>query len=182
MTPRIPHTVLGVLKDMQRQGFTGWVAGGAVRDSIMGRPVKDYDLFFRADGAPESFYSAVYSTLFPLAVTLDDSGERGSGGICVTQRILAGNLDMLLMGIEYRSIERHMVEFNFGFNQAAVDADGELVTLPQFERDIANKTATFLTTSKWYNENPDMCVSFTRAKWREHYAPKYPEFTPVWPA
>jgi len=41
---KTPHKVSEVCQTLQRAGFQSWVVGGAVRDSLMGRPASDWDI------------------------------------------------------------------------------------------------------------------------------------------
>ena len=38
------HTALRILKQIRKAGFTAYFAGGSVRDKLLGREAKDYDI------------------------------------------------------------------------------------------------------------------------------------------
>lgn len=57
------HTALNILRQIRKAGFTAYFAGGSVRDRLLGRPAKDFDI---ATGAlPEQI-----EALFPKTVAV----------------------------------------------------------------------------------------------------------------
>jgi poly(A) polymerase/tRNA nucleotidyltransferase (CCA-adding enzyme) len=40
----IPDYVLRIAKELQRQGFEGWIVGGSIRDLLFGKTASDYDI------------------------------------------------------------------------------------------------------------------------------------------
>jgi poly(A) polymerase len=57
------HTALRILKQIRTAGFTAYLAGGSVRDKLLGREAKDYDIATSA--TPEQI-----EALFPKTVTV----------------------------------------------------------------------------------------------------------------
>lgn len=57
------HTALKILKQIRTTGFTAYFAGGSVRDKLLGRPAKDYDIATNA--LPEQI-----EALFPKTVAV----------------------------------------------------------------------------------------------------------------
>ena len=57
------HTALNILKQIRAAGFTACFAGGSVRDRLLGRPAKDYDIATNA--RPEQI-----EALFPKTVAV----------------------------------------------------------------------------------------------------------------
>jgi poly(A) polymerase len=57
------HTALEILKQIRKAGFTAFFAGGSVRDKLLGRPAKDYDIATSA--RPEQI-----EALFPKTVAV----------------------------------------------------------------------------------------------------------------
>jgi poly(A) polymerase len=69
------HTALKVLKKLQAAGFTALFAGGCVRDRLLGRTPKDYDI--ATDARPEAIEALFPRTLalgkaFGVIVVLED--------------------------------------------------------------------------------------------------------------
>lgn len=66
---RIPTPVLEILSTLERAGFEAFVVGGCVRDLILGREPKDWDITTNARPEeiqnifPESFYENVFGTV-----------------------------------------------------------------------------------------------------------------------
>ncbi len=57
MNQPIPENVLYVIAALKEKGVDSWVIGGAVRDTLLGRPVHDWDL--TAVGTPEQMLAAL---------------------------------------------------------------------------------------------------------------------------
>lgn len=60
---RCEHTALEILKQIRKAGFTAFFAGGSVRDKLLGRPAKDFDIATNA--RPEQI-----EALFPKTVAV----------------------------------------------------------------------------------------------------------------
>ncbi len=46
----IPEKIMGIMKSLEGNGYQAYIVGGAVRDIILGREPKDYDIFTNASG------------------------------------------------------------------------------------------------------------------------------------
>lgn len=57
----IPPEIKEVLDTLHRHGFDGFIVGGAVRDTLLGRPVSDYDI--TTDALPEQVKSLFEKTI-----------------------------------------------------------------------------------------------------------------------
>jgi tRNA nucleotidyltransferase (CCA-adding enzyme) len=57
----VPEHVFAIAKKLQEKGHRSWIVGGCVRDSILGKPVADWDLC--TDARPEALMK-----IFPRAV------------------------------------------------------------------------------------------------------------------
>ena len=64
----VPAPVTGIIEKLRSAGFEAFIAGGAVRDLLLGRPVNDYDVATNAK--PQEILS-----LFPSAVFVDPSSS-----------------------------------------------------------------------------------------------------------
>jgi len=70
----IPETVLNVAKTLKDKGFLAFLAGGCVRDSLIGRAPKDWDI--ATDAKPEQiielFEKTVYENRFGTVTIVDE--------------------------------------------------------------------------------------------------------------
>ena len=57
----IPPEIIEVLETLYQHGFEGYVVGGAVRDTLLGRPVSDYDV--TTDALPEQVKALFEKTI-----------------------------------------------------------------------------------------------------------------------
>jgi len=74
--PLVPRPVLGLLRTLWSAGYSAYVVGGSLRDALLGRPARDWDLATSAlpDQTLELFPGAVYENRFGT-VAVRRSGE-----------------------------------------------------------------------------------------------------------
>jgi len=69
MKLKLSPAVVEILKTLDKAGYEGWIVGGAVRDSILGREVTDWDVTTNATPEQvlplfsESFYDNAFGTV-----------------------------------------------------------------------------------------------------------------------
>ena len=122
-------------------------AGGCLRDTLLERPVKDYDLFIEYD----DWYNAmvVLSQEFPGNIGLkhctnEAMGAYGSGEARIAEvdsRLLLGDyiVDFIRLPENY-PLDKVVEEFDTGISK--VSFDGKLRITPEFYKDVAEKTIT----------------------------------------
>ena len=74
-SPALPAAVRDLLKTLWSAGHAGYVVGGSLRDTLLGRPAKDWDLATSAlpEVTAALFPTAVYDNAFGMvAVRIDD--------------------------------------------------------------------------------------------------------------
>jgi tRNA nucleotidyltransferase/poly(A) polymerase len=72
------HTALKILKQIRMSGFTAFFAGGSVRDKLLGREAKDYDIATNA--TPDQIEALFQKTVavgkaFGVIVVVEDGTE-----------------------------------------------------------------------------------------------------------
>jgi hypothetical protein len=144
------------------------VAGGAVRDYNMDKPVKDIDIFLNTDAdtlldrTPELGFGP-YSHVYEQKKAYD-------------RQIIEDVINFQVLGHDVQLIAKKMDDlnpasifecFDFGFCQAAFDADNGLVYSPAYHLDKQSGTCTLLTNDenweksykrylKWLDKYPDL--------------------------
>lgn len=146
----IPHPILAVAKTLQNKGFSAYLVGGCVRDSLMNRTPKDWDITTNAK--PEDIVAAFSKTVY----------ENKFGTVTVINEELKGEETKNLKNVEvtpYRqeanySDQRHPDEIkfcdkleddlsrrDFTINALAYEPfTGELIDLYNGLRDIKDKS------------------------------------------
>lgn len=136
----VPAEIVGILKTLERNGYKAYLAGGCVRDMIMGRPVHDWDA---ATSAP----AAVVSGMF---LKTADTGIK-YGTVTVFSGTEKAEVTTFRSDGEY-SDSRHPenVHFvsdiaedikrrDFTINAMALSADGELIDMHGGFADIKSR-------------------------------------------
>jgi hypothetical protein len=133
------------------------IVGGAVRDTILGRPVKDYDVFVHhTTDLPDQFWEQAetrseYSDLSEdreLVVVARNNGEIEVEGIPID--ILIGP-----------SIEKFIDSFDFGLCKVAyagTPGRAILLTPDEFIADYTNKTLTLLPSAHNYQAHMERMI------------------------
>jgi hypothetical protein len=142
---RTVHYYNNILEALQRQ-LSGCphIAGGAVRDTILERPIRDVDIFVRFDTA-ETAAATLRSDFGYVKVGEWQQYNKFSDPIiaCVAKFEKADETIPICIIALKRGLtpDENITRFDFGVCMAAW-ADGELTTSPQFIKDIESKTFT----------------------------------------
>lgn len=137
---KIPSKVEKLVEKFQNNGADIYVVGGAVRDLILGREVKDWD--FTTNLKPEevqkifpknSFYNNKFGT---ISIVYDEDifevttfrTERGYSD--------ARHPDEIKWG---ETLEEDLQRRDFTINAMAVDANGEIIDLYDGQKDLENR-------------------------------------------
>ncbi len=138
----VPEDVLGLCRTLREHGQRGWVVGGCLRDQLLGRPAKDWDIATdaRPDKVMRLFRRAVPTGIRHGTVTVLVSGRpyelttlRGDGAYGDGRRP-----DRVVF---LDDIDRDLARRDFTFNAIALDPlDGNLIDPFDGRGDIARRT------------------------------------------
>ena len=144
----------------KQTGYTAIVGGGALRDAITGKPVKDIDIFafscvrllekLTVNCAP-IIYDFIEDGFTKIPQITEGSAEyvnmRGGGVVAVDIYEKAGHLPINVVWLDHvphASEQAH--GFDFGICQVTLTSDNALFTTPAFLRDLENHTFTITTS------------------------------------
>ncbi len=131
MKIKLPELVKKVVKTLEKSGFEGYVVGGAVRDLLSGKKVKDWD--FTTNAKPEeiqklfkdSFYDNSFGT---VGVAEKHLGGKGDGVVEITTfRTESSYSDKRRPDkVEWgKSLDEDMTRRDFTINAMALRVKGE---------------------------------------------------------
>ncbi|MCX6752895.1 MAG: HD domain-containing protein, partial [Candidatus Nomurabacteria bacterium] len=167
---KVPEKVLNILTNLEKGGFEAYLVGGCVRDMIIGREPKDWDITTNA--TPEQIMPLFEKTIY--------ENKFGTVGVCipVTHETLEDDVNRetpkydIIEVTPYRieglySDKRHPDEVKFSqrieddlkrrdftINALALNSKGQLVDLYEGIKDIQNKTIrTVGDTKERFNED-----------------------------
>ena len=163
-----------LLKVAQEIDPAAHIAGGAVRDYLLGKTIRDHDLFTTASTvglvshtlfpyqAPDNYEGPEYFVAFPdIAASIEFSDIRN------------GRVNIIGLNSPY-GMRSNVNRFNFGLNRVGYDGKEFYIT-PEFVRDLQNKTFTLrggLTTEQ---------LRLNIEKWEFFLQSKYPDYRLVLP-
>lgn len=133
------------------------IAGGAVRDTVTGKPVKDIDIFVMLtdddDKASEKFAIACAKLAKELGGELElDCSPESYGGQFDLARVTVkeeGEPDEIyeIIGIWEEYPDNDVHDYDFGLSQMFVTSSGLFMT-PAAAKDLQNKTITYMHAGK----------------------------------
>lgn len=146
MKMSVPNWVISICQTLKASGETGYVVGGAVRDTIIGRPVHEYDMCSSA--APKKVHmlfekaidtGAAFGTVTVLV--RDENGQQQSAEITAfrteTDYSDSRRPDAVVLGV---TLEEDLGRRDFTINALAYDPlEDTLVDLHQGQADINAK-------------------------------------------
>jgi putative nucleotidyltransferase with HDIG domain len=106
----------------EERGARVWPVGGAVRDALLGRPLRDWD--FAVDRGAMKLARAVGDALDGAYYPLDE--ERGTGRV-VLRRDDGGRIDLDFAALRGDSLEVDLLARDFTINALALDETGVLI-------------------------------------------------------
>jgi putative nucleotidyltransferase with HDIG domain len=141
----IPVEVSQVTKTLENEGFLAYLVGGCVRDLLMDRKPKDWDITTNA--IPEQIISffpkTVYENIFgTVAVTHETVSDETAKIIEVTPFRIEGKYsdnrhpDSIIFS---QNIEDDLKRRDFTINALALDSKGQIIDLYKGQEDIKDK-------------------------------------------
>lgn len=146
-----------------------YIAGGFLRDSLLGRPVKDIDVYILLGENAELKRFAHKPTVYKKMTSVTYEGDPSNCIRNVYQCTSAGfdRINIITMGPYVNFSEFIENSFDIGLCKIYYDVGaGTLHTTPEFEKDVRNKT---LTVSHYSPENDHL----------RRILAKYPKYTVV---
>jgi tRNA nucleotidyltransferase (CCA-adding enzyme) len=138
----IPQEVRSVAEDLRKEGFAAYLVGGCVRDLLLGRTPKDWDITTNARPEdiqrvfPESYYTNDFGTVGVLRETDDESLKVIEVTPYRTETIYSDKRrpDAVVFG---DSLEEDLARRDFTINAIALDeSKGHVVDPFQGQKDI----------------------------------------------
>lgn len=175
---------LGYLQSLSyevRQLFGGEaiIAGGAVRDTVTGKPVKDIDIFVMLtsddDKASEKFAIACEKLAKKLGgeLEIDSSPEFYCGQLDLARVTVKeeGEPDEIyeIIGIWNEYPDNDVHDYDFGLSQMFVTSSGLFMT-PAAAKDLQNKTITYMHAGKMRDHDNRLRSKRRLARLRAKYS------------
>ena len=175
----VPASFLKALAIVQCADPSALLGGGALRDTFLGRPVKDVDIFVGPEFNHWKLYEAARGCVLKTQLHFGDYGPSRPDLPHISD-IWELQLDGEASEPPLQIIKRdHKIDpyefvssFDFGFNQvglAMINGENRYIYTPAFWQDVRAKTATIQITAR----DPNHIRSVRRAK---RLREKYPDF------
>ena len=136
---QIPDYVTRVTTELEKAGFEAFLVGGCVRDLILGREIKDWDITTNA--TPEQIQAIFEKTVY--------ENNFGTVGVCIEDNII--EVTTYRKEAKYtdfrhpdevsftRNIEDDLKRRDFTMNAIALSSKGQITDLFDGIKDIKNK-------------------------------------------
>ncbi len=154
-------SLISFLYEEGTDGFDCCIAGGAIRDSLLFKPIKDIDVFYTL---PYIFGNPAFSVVKKQPTDLEDAYPSGVWVVTHQQCKLLG-LNYPIQLIKCLDIDEQIESFGVNLSKVWYGADG-LWMSNEFRKDAKDMTLTFtgdLVTENYIKKIKD----------------KYPTFTPL---
>jgi poly(A) polymerase/tRNA nucleotidyltransferase (CCA-adding enzyme) len=140
----LPEEIMLVLKTLEDKGFEAYAVGGCVRDLILGKAPKDWDITTNAkpEQIQEVFPDNFYENTFGTVTVKTESGDETLKQIQITPYRVEGKYtDMRHPGeVEFvTNLAEDLSRRDFTVNSLAMDAAGIIKDLYGGQKDIENK-------------------------------------------
>lgn len=156
-----------------------YLCGGALRDTLLDRPVKDLDFFVPVNGpsGTKRMVNGIDQLLLTACNLEYITDDRGISSCYGFRHSLGVEVNIVfvrprgeILGL---SVEDLIGGFDFGINQVALDDTGRWYSTAAFMTDFQNRTFTF-------NTNRMQDIDRSRRRW-DRISKRYPDFRVVWP-
>lgn len=155
------------------------IAGGAVRDTVTGKPVKDIDIFVMLSGDDDKASAKFAESCAKLAKELKgelemDASPESYGGTFDLARITVkeeGEDDKIyeIIGIWEEYPDNDVHDYDFGLSQMFATGCGIFMT-PAAAKDLQNKTITYMHAGRWREEDNRLRSKRRLARLRAKYS------------
>jgi tRNA nucleotidyltransferase (CCA-adding enzyme) len=143
MHNQIPESVLEVFRKLNQEGFESYLVGGSVRDLLLERNVKDWDLTTNATPKdltkifPDGFYNNEFGTV-GIPATIDNKPHVIEITTFRTEKSTSATHkpDVVVWG---ETLEEDLARRDFTINAIALKATGELIDPFGGEKDLKDK-------------------------------------------
>lgn len=128
---------LAIINRLNQSGYEAYLVGGSVRDLLLGKQVKDYDI---ATSATPGEVKALFKKVIPVGLahgTLIVRINNQSYEVTTFRKKSANTSTQFIYGL---SIEEDLSYRDFTMNAMALTSDGELIDLFNGEEDLKTKT------------------------------------------
>lgn len=142
---KLPQEVAGVIEKLNKANFEGYAVGGCVRDLLLGKEPKDWDIATNAKPEdiqrifPDNFYSNDFGT-----VTIKTgSGEPTLKEVQITPYRIEGKYKDKRHPEEIKfvtELKDDLSRRDFTVNSMAMSMDGKVIDLFSGQKDLKNKT------------------------------------------
>ncbi len=141
---KIPEEVKNILIGLREAGFEAYIVGGCVRDLILDKTPKDWDVTTNATPQqiqqlfPESFYENEFGT---VGIKTDSDDPRLKVVEVTTYRIESNYTDRRRPGsIEFASsLAEDLKRRDFTINALAMDEQGKIIDIFEGQQDLKDK-------------------------------------------
>ena len=127
----IPLEIKELMEQIQNQSYHVYLVGGYVRDQILGRENKDYDLC--TDMPLEEI-----KKLYPKFNIMRENDHRNTGNIRI------GNLEVEISSFRGKNLQEDLSERDFTMNAIAADQEGNIIDYFNGIDDIKNKKISLI--------------------------------------
>lgn len=164
LTPELFQTYEKIMAAVLEAGATEvMVAGGAVRDALLGKPIKDIDVFYSGDLFWHKLNKNFKTNYKPPKdeFGFTEAYEENDEWQVTHQSLLSEYSDKPVQFIRCKDFATHLNTFGAGLCKVALLADGTLWITPEFIRDCSEGILHF---------NPNCGEKF-----KDKMCDKYPE-------
>jgi len=142
---QLPQEIKNVLEKLQKAGYEDYVVGGCVRDLIMKREPKDWDITTNAkpEEIQKIFTDNVYENEFGTIGIKTESDNPDLAIVEITPYRIEGEYTDKRHPDKIRfakTLEEDLSRRDFTVNSLAMDTDGEIVDMFSGQNDIKSKT------------------------------------------
>ena len=126
----VPKHVFEILDTIEKKGYEAYLVGGIIRDTLLGRKNKDYDI---ATNMPLDDLRKIYNSL----TIMKENDHRNTG-------ILKVNDDEIeISTYRGKTLEEDLSDRDFRMNALAADKDGNIIDKVNGLKDIEDKLYLF---------------------------------------